>query len=60
MIDEFGADRLIYNENGDILINYVWSDKQSFFHHIMSFGDKAEILEPLEYRTEFAEFIEKY
>lgn len=59
VIDEFGADRLIYNENGDILINYVWSDKQSFFHHIMSFGDKAEILEPLEYRTEFAEFIEK-
>ncbi len=59
VIDDFGAERLLYDGNGDIVINSVWSDKQSFFYNILSFGDKAEILEPLEYRTGFSAFLEK-
>ena len=59
VIDDFGADRLQFDENGNILIHYVWQDKQSFLYHILSFGDKAEILEPVEYRGELAEFIER-
>lgn len=59
VIDDFGFDELSCDENGDILLNHVWPDRQSFFHHLLSFGDKAEILEPLEYRAQFSMFVEK-
>ena len=54
IIDEFGADKLKYNENGDIIMDFTWSDKQTFFGYILGFADKAEILEPNEYREEFS------
>ena len=54
IIDEFGIDALKYNDDGDIVIEFTWSDKQSLFGHILTFGTRAEIIEPLEYRREFA------
>lgn len=59
VIDDYSVDLIQYDENGDILLNHVWSDKQSLFRYVLSFGDKAEISEPLEYRAEFSEFVEK-
>lgn len=54
IIDEFGADKIKYDANGDIIIEFTWSDKQTFFGYILGFADQAEILEPSEYRDEFS------
>lgn len=59
VIDDFGADRISYEANGDILIDDTWADRQTLFHHILSFGEQAEILEPEELRIGFSEFVEK-
>lgn len=59
VIDEFGAESLRYDKNGDIVFECTQSDLRSFFCHILSFGDKAEILEPEEYRREFSELLKK-
>lgn len=57
LADSFGADSIQTDEKGNILINIKWSDKQSFFQYVLSFGDKAEILTPVEYRRDFNEFL---
>ena len=59
VMDDFGADQLRYDENGDILLSHVWVNKDSFFYHILSYADKAEIIEPKEYRNEFLMFAKK-
>lgn len=59
LIDEWGVDRLQYDEEGNIVITFTWSDLPSLFHFILSFGDKAEILEPVEYRKQFAEILKR-
>ena len=55
IIDEFGADFLKYDESGDLVMEFTWSDKHSFFSYILTFGNSAEIIEPKGYRQEFAE-----
>lgn len=55
IIDEFGVDFLKYDEDGDLVMEFTWSDKQSFFSYILTFGSNAEIIDPPEYRQEFAE-----
>lgn len=57
IIDEYGADFLNYDDNGDILVTFTWSDIPAFYQYILSFGDKAEIIEPVEYRHDFAELV---
>lgn len=59
IIDEFGTELPRFNENGDILITFTWSDIPSFYSYILSFGDKAEILSPEEYRSGFCELIKR-
>lgn len=53
IIDEFGTELPQFDENGDILLTFTWSDILSFYSYILSFGDKAEILSPEEYRNGF-------
>ena len=64
IIDEFGTELPRFEENGDILLTFTWSDIPSFYRYILSFGDKAEILSPEKCRREFRELIknifEKY
>ena len=57
IIDEFGVDFLKYDDSGNLVMEFTWSDKQSFFSYILGFGSNAEIIEPLEYRKEFAELV---
>lgn len=57
IIDEFGVDSLKYNENGDIMVTITWSNIPALYQYVLSFGDKAEIMEPMEYRQNFAEFL---
>ena len=59
IIDEFGTDSLKYNENGDIIVTVAWSSASALYQYILSFGDKAEILVPTEYRQNFAALLEK-
>ncbi len=59
IIDEFGTALPRFDDKGDILLTFTWSDIPSFFSYILSFGDKAEILSPDEYRREFRELIKR-
>ncbi len=59
IVDEFGADDLTEDKDGNIILEFTWSDIPSFFSYILGFRDSAEILEPEEYREEFAELLKK-
>lgn len=59
IVDEFGIDFIKYDENGDIIMDFTWSDIPSLYQYILSYGDNAEIIEPLEYRQEFAALLKK-
>ncbi|MBP1560797.1 MAG: YafY family transcriptional regulator [Oscillospiraceae bacterium] len=59
IIDEFGMELPQFDEDGNILLRFTWADVPSFFQYILTFGDKAEIISPSEYRTEFAELLKK-
>ena len=59
IIDEYGADLLKYNENGDIIVTVAWSNISALYKYILSFGDKAEIVAPIKYRQDFSMFLKK-
>ena len=48
----------VYDQGcGNIVITFTWSDVPAFYQYILSFGDKAEIISPDNYRKEFAEIL---
>lgn len=57
IIDEFGTDFLNYDDEGNILLTFTWSDVPAFYRYILSFGENAEILAPEEYRKGFTEIL---
>ncbi|MGN1416129.1 MAG: helix-turn-helix transcriptional regulator [Oscillospiraceae bacterium] len=57
IIDEFGTELPRYDEDGNILLSFTWSDVPSFYQYILTFGDKAEIISPEEYRKGFSELL---
>lgn len=57
IIDEFGVDLLNYDDNGNLIMTFTWSDIPSFYRYILTFGSNAEIIDPPEYRREFAELV---
>lgn len=59
IIDEFGADFLKYNEKGEMIVTITRSSIPALFQYVLSFGDKAEIIAPMEYRQNFAKFLKK-
>ena len=59
IIDEYGAEFLKYDENGRIIVTLTWSSIPDLYRYILSFGDKAEIVAPIEYRHNFAELLKK-
>lgn len=59
IIDEFGTELPKFCENGNIILEFTWTDIPSFYRYILSFGDKAEIISPKEYRFEFQELLKK-
>lgn len=59
VLDEYGMEIPKFNEDGSSEITHTWSNKQSFFGFVLSFGDKAEIISPPELRKEFAEIVKK-
>ncbi len=59
LVDDFGADNFTELPDGFIEKTFNWLDLPSFLSYILSFGDKAEITEPEEYRSEYAKMLEK-
>lgn len=59
IIDEFGTEIPRFCENGDIILEFTWADVPSFYSYILSFGDKAEILSPEEYRADFHKLLKR-
>lgn len=59
VIDEFGADRLQYADNGDLLVTFTYEDAPSLYRYILSFGDEAEIVGPEDLRRGFAKVAKK-
>ncbi|MBQ8968033.1 YafY family protein [Ruminococcus sp.] len=59
IVDEFGIDFVRYDENGDIIVTFTWSDVPSFYRYILTFGEMAEIISPRGYREGFRELTEK-
>ncbi len=57
LADEFENQSLNNDENEYITVTLTWSDAESFYQHISTFGDKAEIIAPKEYREEFKRII---
>lgn len=53
LIEEYGVDSFQVQDNGKLLFQFGFMDKESLLGWILSFGDQAELLEPVELRMEF-------
>lgn len=58
LIEEFGRESFCEREDGKLLFSFGFYDREMLFSWVMSFGDKAELLEPEAMREEFRIFIE--
>jgi len=56
LIDEYGLNCYEENENG-LLLSLDYAKKDYVFNWVLGFGDKAEILSPLEVRAKFAKIV---
>ena len=59
VLDEYGMEIPKFNVDGSSEITHTWSSKESLFGFRLSFGDKAEVISPIELRREFAELVKK-
>lgn len=64
LIDEYGPDCYEELEDGSLLLHMGFTDRENLFTWILSFGDRAELLEPADIREDLAkrlrEMIKKY
>ena len=58
LVDEYGIDSFTYTEDGRLLFKFGFTDKENLLGWLLSFGDKAELLEPSELRLELKELME--
>ncbi|MCH5300529.1 MAG: YafY family transcriptional regulator [Ruminococcus sp.] len=58
IIDHFGIENISVSDRGNT-ITHIWTDKESLFEFLLSFGTSAELLEPENLRKEFKETTEK-
>lgn len=58
LIEEFGSGSFVEQENGKLLFQADYTDKENLITWLLSFRDKAELLEPEEIREEMRESIE--
>ena len=59
LIEEFGSDAFKTMNDGTILFQTDFTNKENLFTWLMTFGDSAELLEPIEIRKEFLKRINK-
>ena len=58
IIEEFGRVSFCEREDGRLLFSFGFHDRENLFSWVMSFGDKAELMEPRSMREEFSAFVE--
>lgn len=59
LIEEFGSESFKEQENGKLLFQADYTDKENLITWLMSFRDKVELLEPKDVRAEIRESIER-
>lgn len=57
LVEEFGIDSFCEQENGQLLFQADYTDKENLITWLLSFRDQAELLEPEEIRAELKESI---
>ncbi len=57
LVEEYGPDCYTKQADGRLLLAVDYSDKDSLFGWLLSFGDQAELLEPQELRLELEQII---
>lgn len=59
LVEEFGLESFQEQENGKLLFQADYTNKENLFTWLLSFRDKAVLLEPESIRAEFCDSIEK-
>ncbi len=59
LIEEYGLDSFIEEENGTLLFSGGFTDKYTILCWLMSFGDGAELIEPAKLREDMLKFVNK-
>ena len=59
LAEEFGRDCYALQPDGRLLFQADYTDEESLISWLLTFGDKAELLEPMEIRRELAEKIKR-
>jgi len=52
LVEEFGIDSFKQRENGKLLFQFGFADKENLFSWLLSFGNQVELIEPKELRSE--------
>lgn len=50
LVEEFGSECFIENDDGRLLFSADYTDMENLISWLLTFGDKAEVLEPKEAR----------
>lgn len=59
LIEDFGSGSFREQENGKLLFQADYTDRENLITWLLTFGDKAVLLEPLEIREKIADIAEK-
>lgn len=57
LIEEFGMESFTEQEDGRLRFSFGFADKENLFGWLLSFGDKAELIKPVELRRELYEMM---
>ncbi|MCI8418826.1 MAG: YafY family transcriptional regulator [Lachnospiraceae bacterium] len=59
LIEEFGVDSFQEQPDGRLLFTFSFEDKENLKSWLLSFGDQAELLEPLRMREEMTDLVSR-
>lgn len=59
LIDEYGIGSFTEQEDGKLLFEFGFTDRENLFGWLLGFGDQLEFLEPRELRREFHERVKR-
>lgn len=59
LIEEFGIGSFVEQENGKLLFQADYTDVENLISWLLTFGDRVELLEPVEVRERIADIAKK-
>lgn len=57
LLEEFGPDNIRVMEDGRLLLEFTWSDRDSLYSYLCGYRDHVELISPEQCRQEFRELI---